>query len=197
MKTFASKLENPLVTSFVSIFILLLSGHLLRRYFRWLRALRLPSSLLGGIVGWSALAILEVCGMDEFAEAWLTPGWESLPSFCTNIVFSCLFLGSSVPHPAVTFESPRREHFTYGLVLVFSHYVVSALVTVIAQVTFDTSLPPAFATVIPYGFAGGPVVAEAMLPLYTDEAFDYADGYTLALLSATVGMCVHHCRNRR
>jgi Na+/glutamate symporter len=34
------------------------------------------------------------------------------------------------------------------------------------------------------------VVAEAMKPLYAEDSFDYPDGYSLALLAATVGMFV-------
>ena len=43
-----------------------------------------------------------------------------------------------------------------------------------------------FATVLPYGFSGGPVVAEAMLPLYAQ--FGNPEGYTMSLLAATFGM---------
>ena len=46
------------------------------------------------------------------------------------------------------------------------------------------------ATVMPYGYAGGPVVAEAMKPLYAEDSFNYPDGYTLALLAATVAVDV-------
>ena len=41
---------------------------------------------------------------------------------------------------------------------------------------------------MPYGYAGGPVVAEAMKDLYAEDSFDYPDGYTLAMMAATVGM---------
>jgi hypothetical protein len=43
---------------------------------------------------------------------------------------------------------------------------------------------------MPYGYAGGPVVAEAMKDLYAVDSFNYPDGYPLALLAATVGMFV-------
>lgn len=52
----------------------------------------------------------------------------------------------------------------------------------------EPQLPAAFATVMPYGFAGGPVVAKAMSPIYMEPSFNYPAGYTLAMLSATVGM---------
>mmetsp|Transcript_7780 Transcript_7780/g.23318 ORF Transcript_7780/g.23318 Transcript_7780/m.23318 type:complete len:496 (-) Transcript_7780:543-2030(-) len=41
---------------------------------------------------------------------------------------------------------------------------------------------------MPFGYAGGPVVAEAMKDLFAADSFDYTDGYPLSLLSATVGM---------
>lgn len=52
------------------------------------------------------------------------------------------------------------------------------------------SLRAPFATVMPFGYAGGPVVAEAMKDLYAPDSFGYPDGYPLALLAATVGMFV-------
>ena len=43
---------------------------------------------------------------------------------------------------------------------------------------------------MPYGYAGGPVVAEAMQDLYAVDSFNYPAGYPLALLAATIGMFV-------
>ncbi len=181
------KLENVLVTSFVTLCALLLAGHYMRRKFLWLRALHLPASLIGGLLGWVLFAFNELCGFDELAEAWLSAGWGKLPGFCTNIIFCCLFLGTPVPAANEVLQSPRREHLIYGLTIVFGQYIVSALVTSCCRL-FDPTLSPVFSTVMPYGYAGGPVVAEAMRPLYAPDSFDYPEGYPLALLAAAVGM---------
>ena len=112
---------------------------------------------------------------------------QVLPGFCTNLVFSCLFLGTPVPRFGFIIRSPRREHLIYGLIVVFGQYFVSSLLTG-TMMWFDRTLPAQFATIVPYGYAGGPVVAEAMKALYAEDSFNYPDGYTLAMLSATVGM---------
>ena len=186
-KTMRDKMENVVVTSSVTLCMLLLVGHLLRRRFIWLRALHLPSSVVGGLVGWVFFALVGLCGAEELADAWFSLGWEVLPGFCTNLVFACLFLGTPVPRFGVIVQSPRREHLIYGLIVVFGQYFFSALLTGV-MMWFDATLPAQFATIVPYGYAGGPVVAEAMKALYAEDSFNYPDGYTLAMLSATVGM---------
>ena len=188
-KTVRKKMEMIVVTSAGGLGTLLLAGHVLRRRSRWLRALHLPSSVVGGLLGWCFFAVVEACGAGELADDWFSDGWDVLPSFCTNVIFSALFLGTPVPRAGVILASPRREHFIYGLVVVFGQYAVSTFCTLVFRI-FDPTLDPTFATVIPYGYAGGPVVAEAMKPLYSEESFGYPDGYSLALLAATVGMFV-------
>ena len=182
-----SNMKQIVVTSACGLGALLLAGHALRRYSRWLRALHLPSSVIGGLIGWCFFAAVEAVGAGELADAWFSDGWNVLPGFCTNIIFSALFLGTPVPRPGAILASPRREHFIYGLIVVFGQYVVSCICTLICQIG-DNTLDAPFATVMPYGYAGGPVVAEAMKDLYAEDSFNYPDGYTLALLAATVGM---------
>ena len=118
---------------------------------RWLRALHLPSSVLGGLLGWIFFALVDIFGGGELADDWFAIGWEVLPGVCTTIVFSCLFLGTPVPRPSLILASPRREHFIYGLLVVFGQYVVSCVVTIIFR-CFDPDLSPVFATVLPYGY---------------------------------------------
>ena len=60
------------------------------------------------------LAAVEAVGAGELADAWFSDGWNVLPGFCTNIIFSALFLGTPVPRPGAILASPRREHFIYG-----------------------------------------------------------------------------------
>jgi Na+/glutamate symporter len=182
-----AKLKNVWVTSFVTLSLLLLCGHCLRSRFLWLRALHLPASLVGGLVGWVFFALTELCGYDELASEWIYASWGKLPGFCTNMVFCCLFLGTPVPAANEVLQSPRREHLVYGLTVVWGQYIVSAVVTSFCRL-FDPTLSPVFATILPYGYAGGPVVAEAMRPLYAPDSFNYPEGYPLALLAAAVGM---------
>ena len=165
-KSMRDKLQNIVVTSSMCLSGLLMIGHLLRRKSVWLRALHLPSSVVGGLVGWILFAVVGLFGEDAeaLADEWFSVGWDVLPGYCTNVVFCCLFLGTPVPQPSVILASPRREHFLYGLLVVFGQYTVSALCTLAFRVV-DPSLAAPFATVMPYGYAGGPVVAEAMKDL--------------------------------
>ena len=188
-KTLREKMEMVVVTASVALTLLVLSGHVLRQKSIWLRALHLPSSVIGGILGWLVFALIDLAGGGEIADAWFAMGWDVLPGFCTTIVFACLFLGTPVPRASEVLESPRKEHLIFGLVLVFGQYVTGCLVTIVCRWA-DESLHPSFATIMPYGYAGGPVVAEAMQDLYAEGSFNYPDGYPLALLAATLGMFV-------
>ena len=187
-KTVRSKVEKIVVTSSCTIGLLLLAGHLIRGRSKWLRALHLPASVVGGMVGFCFFGAVEACGAGDLADDWFADGWSVLPGFCTNIIFCSLFIGTRVPHPSEILASPRREHFLYGLIVVFGQWSTSCLCTIVFG--FFTELNGPFATVMPYGYAGGPVVAEAMKDLYAEDSFNYPDGYSLALLAATVGMFV-------
>ena len=180
-------MKNVVVTSVCALGALLLAGHSIRRKSKWLRALHLPSSVVGGGVGFLFFMCVDAVGSGELADDWFAEGWNVLPGICTDIIFCALFLGTRVPSPGEILASPRREHFLYGLIVVFGQYVVAAACAIVFGWA-DPNLEAPFATVMPYGYAGGPVVAEAMKDLYAPDSFNYPQGYTLALLSATVGM---------
>jgi hypothetical protein len=108
-KSVRSKLDMIVVTSWSALGLLLLTGHLARRYSRLLRALHLPASVVGGILGWFFFAVCDIFGAGYLMEDWFSIGWDVLPGFCTNIVFCCLFLGTPVPRAADVLASPRKE----------------------------------------------------------------------------------------
>ena len=115
-----------------------------------LRALHLPSSVVGGLVGWILFAVVGLFGEDAeaLADEWFSVGWDVLPGYCTNVVFCCLFLGTPVPQAREVLQSPRREHLLYGLVVVMGQYVVAAALTGIF-IFADPALPAPFATIMP------------------------------------------------
>ena len=80
-KTFRDKLENVVVTSSVCLGLLLLIGHVARAKLVWLRALHLPSSLIGGVVGWVIFAMVDLFGdaATQLTDEWFTVGWDRLP----------------------------------------------------------------------------------------------------------------------
>ena len=75
----------------------------------WLRALHLPASVVGGLLGWCFFAAVELCGAGELADDWLSEGWDVLPSFCTNIIFSALFLGEQITQTQVAPQTSLAE----------------------------------------------------------------------------------------
>ena len=131
------------VTSWSALGILLLVGHLARRYSRLLRALHLPASVVGGIVGWLFFAVCDVTGAGVIMEEWFSVGWDVLPGFCTNIVFCCLFLGTPVPSFADVLASPRREQASGVCSLLVNH----ATSPYFAQPPIRTKTPYACRTV--------------------------------------------------
>ena len=149
-KSMRDKLQNIVVTSSMCLSGLLMIGHLLRRKSVWLRALHLPSSVVGGLVGWILFAVVGLFGEDAeaLADEWFSVGWDVLPGYCTNVVFCCLFLGTPVPQAREVLQSPRREHLLYGLVVVMGQYVVAAALTGIF-IFADPALPAPFATIMP------------------------------------------------
>ena len=167
-KTVREKMQMEVVTASSALGSLLLAGHALRRKSRWLRALHLPSSVIGGLVGWLFFAAVELFGAGELADDWLAEGWSVLPGFCTNVIFSSLFLGTPVPQPNVILAPPRREHFIYGLLVVFGQYVVSAACATLFR-WFDPSLSAPFATVLPRWPLSTPLLTSSHLlsPLLT------------------------------
>ena len=92
-KTVRSKVEKIVVTSSCTIGLLLLAGHVIRGRSKWLRALHLPASVVGGMVGFCFFGAVEACGAGELADDWFADGWSVLPGFCTNLIFCSLFLG--------------------------------------------------------------------------------------------------------
>ena len=80
-RSFRSKLENEVVTSACTLSMLLLFGHLARRKLFWLRALHLPASLLGGVLGWVSFAVVDMVGDDAsvLADEWFSVGWNGAP----------------------------------------------------------------------------------------------------------------------
>ena len=60
--------------------------------------------MLGGFVGWVFFACVDLVAPPgtSLMEDWFSVGWDVLPGFCTNVVFCCLFLGTSAPRLAAS-----------------------------------------------------------------------------------------------
>ena len=81
-----------IVLSFSALCILLVVGKLLRVEIRLFQKLYLPASVIGGLLG---LVLVQTIGGSLPAAT--MAGWNQLPGFLINIVFSALFLGVFIP----------------------------------------------------------------------------------------------------
>ena len=91
-----------IVLSFSALCILLVVGKLLRVEIRLFQKLYLPASVIGGLLG---LVLVQTIGGSLPAAT--MAGWDQLPGFLINIVFSALFLGVFIP-PIRTHLGDRR-----------------------------------------------------------------------------------------
>ena len=99
-----------IVLSFSALCILLVVGKLLRVEIRLFQKLYLPASVIGGLIG---LVLVQTIGGSLPAAT--MAGWNQLPGFLINIVFSALFWESSFHQSDASGGSPGRSWRTARL----------------------------------------------------------------------------------
>ena len=137
-----------IVLSFSALCILLVVGKILRVEIRLFQKLYLPASVIGGLLG---LVLVQTIGSSLPAAT--TAGWNRLPGFLINIVFSALFLGVFIP-PIRRIWRIAGPQLAYGQIVAWGQYVVS-LGMAILLLTPMFGVPGAIGTIIPVGFEGG------------------------------------------
>ncbi len=168
-----------IVLSFSALCILLVVGKVLRVQIRLFQKLYLPASVIGGLLG---LVLMQTVG-GYLPEA-TTAGWNRLPGFLINIVFSALFLGVFIP-PIKRIWGIAGPQLAYGQIVAWGQYVVGLGVAIVLLTPiFDVR--GAIGTVIPVGFEGGHGTAAGLEPVF--DAYDWPEGKDLALTSATCGV---------
>lgn len=173
--------------SFLTIFLVL--GHLLRSKFEFLRKLYLPSSLIAGLLGFTVLNLLNMSpAARDFVAAEITVGWADLPSFLTNIVFTTLVLGESIPslREVRVVSGPQ---LCMGQILAFGQYTISVALTGLWFIPSYDGVTPAFGAVVPIGLEGGHGVAAGMRDALTRQPGN-EQYYDLSLMAATLGLFV-------
>jgi ESS family glutamate:Na+ symporter len=179
--------------------VLLGLGYWLRRKLVILQRLYLPASVISGLLG---LLILQSFGLlSKASGAWgklhesveyiisifpaqASEGWNKLPGLLINIVFACLFLGSTLPAVSKVWKSSSRQ-LAYGQIVAWGQYAVGCfLVLLFIQPLWD--LPDIFAGIMPVGFEGGHGTAGGMADTFNDLGFPEMKDYALA--SATGGI---------
>jgi ESS family glutamate:Na+ symporter len=157
--------------------VLLGLGYWLRRRLIVLQRLYLPASVTGGLLG---LLVLQFVPLP--AEA--TAGWGRLPGQLINIVFACLFLGTSLPAVSKVWKSAGRQ-LAYGQIVAWGQYAVGcAFVLLLLGPLFN--LPDIFAGIMPVGFEGGHGTAGGLAPVFEELGFPEMKDFALA--SATGGI---------
>eukprot|EP00043_Microstomoeca_roanoka_P012087 m.116065 g.116065 ORF g.116065 m.116065 type:complete len:514 (-) comp15387_c0_seq2:1114-2655(-) len=169
--------------AFLCMFLLL--GHVVRARVWYLRAVYIPASLIGGLLGLAALQIsTSNAKLEQYVSTELTAGWGELPNLLINIVFGCLFLGERVP-PLSKIWRISGPQFMYGQILAWGQYAVPALITAAFLIpVLDAN--PLIAPVVALGFEGGHGTAAGIKATFT--SLGYAQGGDLALFAATIGL---------
>eukprot|EP00002_Diphylleia_rotans_P028168 TRINITY_DN5684_c0_g1_i14.p1 TRINITY_DN5684_c0_g1~~TRINITY_DN5684_c0_g1_i14.p1 ORF type:complete len:499 (-),score=88.68 TRINITY_DN5684_c0_g1_i14:351-1847(-) len=168
--------------SLSAISILIVVATALRANVRLLGRLYLPVSIVAGFIGLVLLQIVEATDpglMDEW-----TAGWEQLAGFLINVFFACLFLGTEIPTVQHVWKCAAPQ-FCYGLVVNWGQYVLGiGMGYFFLEPVFGVNR--FFGIILPIGFEGGHGTAAALGEVMED--FDFEDGESLGLASATVGL---------
>lgn len=163
--------------SFGCLCVLLGLGYWLRRKLVFLQRLYLPASVIAGLLG---LIIFQLVDVPSEVSA----GWSRLPGLLINIVFACLFLGTTLPTVAKVWKSSSRQ-LAYGQIVAWGQYAVGcAFVLLLLGSIFN--LPDMFAGIMPVGFEGGHGTAGGMGPVFDELGFPEMKDFALA--SATGGI---------
>ena len=168
--------------SFIGLCLLLGLGHVLRTRIRVFQKLYLPSCIIAGLLGLVVLQGLKSAGA-PIPSVWTT-GWSKLPGFLINIVFACLFLGSTLPKFSTLWRRAGLQ-LAYGQIVAWGQYFVGVgLVLILIGPLFG--VPEMFGGVLPVGFEGGHGTAGGMGPVF--EELGWSEGKDFALASATFGI---------
>ncbi|MCS6783387.1 MAG: hypothetical protein NZ482_09480, partial [Gloeomargarita sp. SKYG98] len=163
--------------AFVGIALLLLAGRYLKHRLQWLQKLYLPESIVAGVL---ALVLVQ---LGVVAPA-IREVWRQIPGLFINIVFAALFLGETIPTPAVIWRKAAPQ-VVFGQALAWGQYVVGILLTGLLLIPVFNA-HPLCATLIEMTFEGGHGTAAGMAE--TLRKLGFTDGPDLALALATVGI---------
>ena len=169
---------------------LIVLGKWVRRHWKLLHNLFLPSSIIAGVIALLlGPQVLGRTGGDDFNGIFPTSVlevWSSLPGLLISIVFAALFLGKTLPNIGEIWQKagPMVAH---GQTMAWGQYVVGISLAWLVLVPFFDSSPLAGA-LIEIGFEGGHGTAAGLGDTFRELGF--ADGADLALGLATVGVVV-------
>lgn len=159
--------------------VLILIGKFLRVKIKLFQRLYLPASLIGGFVG-----LILGPYMIGFIPQEITSVWGMLPGRLIDIVFACIFIGTTLPKPKEVWEIAGPQ-LTYAWILDAFQWILGiGLALFVLKPIWN--IDPVIGTIVEVGWCGGHGTAGGMMEVYNSIGF--TDGGDLALTSATVGM---------
>lgn len=179
-----------LFLSLLLIGLLLLFSSIILGYFRWLRKMFIPSSLIGGFIA----LILGPAVLGAFADGpfeggglfptYVIEAWTEIPGLLISVVFASLFLGKPIPGLRQIWLRAGPQ-VVVGQSMAWGQYMVGlALALLVLAPVFGMN--PMAGALIEIGFEGGHGTAAGMSGTFSELGFE--EGADLALGMATVGI---------
>lgn len=166
------------IVFFCSLSLLLFLGKLFRIAIPVLQRLYLPSSVIGGLIGLTAVSFA-----GEYLPANLVSSMKQLPGFLINVIFAALFLGSVTPKFKQVFTMALPQ-LCMGQLLAWGQYVIGlGLAGFLLAPLFGVN--PAFGNLLEIGFEGGHGTVGGMASTFSEY---WTDGIALGYTVATGGM---------
>ncbi len=167
------------VMPFCAICFLLLVGKFVRSQFSIFQKLHLPSSVIGGVIGFIIINLLGHYLSSEWFAA-----FTQLPGFLINIVFAGLFLGST-PTPLKKTWELAASQLCFGQIIAWGQYVVGLGLTLFF-LSPAFGVPAIFGNLIEIGFEGGYGTVGGLTPIFQEN--NWTEGADLGYTVATCGM---------
>jgi glutamate:Na+ symporter, ESS family len=170
----------------VLLALVFLAAALIRKWSRHLRALFVPTAVIGGFV---ALA-LGPEGVGRLADSnGIFPDqtfaiWEALPGLLINVMAASLLLGERLPSPRKTWGIADSHVIMAGIMSAGQFAVASVLVLVLLEPAFDFS--DKGGALIEVSFAGGHGTLAGLGPVFDD--YGAGELVEVGLGLATIGM---------
>ncbi len=161
--------------------LLLLVGTLLRLKIGFFKKYYIPASLIAGalgiIIGPHCLKVIP----PEMSSA-----WSGMPGRLITIVFAPMLMGVAIQNPRKYLDIAAPSWF-FGWIGAMIQIGIPFLITGLILMPL-WGVNPMFGTIVEVGFSGGHGTAGGMIEVY--NGMGWADGGSLGMMSATVGLIV-------
>ena len=182
-----------MILSLMFVVVMLIIGFCLRVWWKPLRWIYVPASIVGGIVGLLIVQLGVILAPSDHPSSWQT--WltgelvaelATWPGWLIAVVFAGMFLEGRSRGLRESLALAGREGLVVWII-VFGQTAMGLLVTwLLIQPFYD--VPNSFGMLIETGFAGGHGTAGAMGEIYANESVGMENGRDLGIFMATMGL---------